>query len=372
MSDLRAQLQSALGGAYTIERELGGGGMSRVFLAEETRLGRRVVVKVLSPDLAHGLSAERFEREIKLAARLQHPHIVPLLSAGDVEGLPYYTMPYVAGASLRERMQSGPIPNNEAMSILRDVAKALAYAHRQGIVHRDIKPENVLLSEGSAMVADFGVARAIRAATTLAPESTITQLGTQIGTPAYMAPEQAAGDPDVDFRADLYAFGVMAYELLAGQHPFADRRTLHALVIAHMTEAPKAITTHTTNVTASAASIVMQCLGKDPAERPESASAIVAALESTASTPVPTPPAREKPAVTLKTIAVLPFANMSGDPDNEYFSDGITDDIISALTSVRGLRVAARASAFSYKGKNEDLATIGRTLGVSTVLQGSV
>ena len=372
MSDLRAQLQSALGGAYTIERELGGGGMSRVFLAEETRLGRRVVVKVLSPDLAHGLSAERFEREIKLAARLQHPHIVPLLSAGDVEGLPYYTMPYVAGASLRERMQSGPIPNNEAMSILRDVAKALAYAHRQGIVHRDIKPENVLLSEGSAMVADFGVARAIRAATTLAPESTITQLGTQIGTPAYMAPEQAAGDPDVDFRADLYAFGVMAYELLAGQHPFADRRTLHALVIAHMTEAPKAITTHTTNVTASAASIVMQCLGKDPAERPESASAIVAALESTASTPVPTPPAREKPAVTLKTIAVLPFANMSGDPDNEYFSDGITDDIISALTSVRGLRVAARASAFSYKGKNEDLATIGRTLGVSIVLQGSV
>ena len=371
-SDLRAQLQSALGGAYAIQRELGGGGMSRVFLAEDTRLGRRVVVKVLSPELGAGVSAERFEREIKLAARLQHPHIVPLLSAGDVEGLPYYTMPYVAGASLRERMQAGPIPTNEAMSILRDVAKALAYAHRQGIVHRDIKPENVLLSEGSAMVADFGVARAIRAATTLAPESTLTQLGTQIGTPAYMAPEQAAGDPDVDFRADLYAFGVMAYELLAGQHPFSERRTIHALVIAHMTEAPKALTTHTTNVTPSAASIVMQCLGKDPAERPESASAIVAALESSASTPVPTPAAAIKTQASVKTIAVLPFANMSGDPDNEYFSDGITDDIISALTSVRGLRVAARASAFSYKGKNEDLATIGRTLGVSIVLQGSV
>ena len=372
MSDLRAQLQSALGGAYTIERELGGGGMSRVFLAEDTRLGRRVVVKVLSPELGAGVSAERFEREIKLAARLQHPHIVPLLSAGEVEGLPYYTMPYVAGASLRERMQAGPIPTNEATSILRDVAKALAYAHRQGIVHRDIKPENVLLSEGSAMVADFGVARALRAATTLAPDSTITQLGTQIGTPAYMAPEQAAGDPDVDFRADLYAFGVMAYELLAGQHPFADRRTLHALVIAHMTEAPKALSTHTTNVTPSAASIVMQCLGKDPADRPESASAIVAALESTASTPVPAPPPAAKAQSAVKTIAVLPFANMSGDADNEYFSDGITDDIMSALTSVRGLRVAARASAFSYKGKNEDLTTIGRTLGVSTVLQGSV
>ena len=372
MSDLRAQLQSALGGAYTIERELGGGGMSRVFLAEDTRLGRRVVVKVLSPELGAGVSAERFEREIKLAARLQHPHIVPLLSAGEVEGLPYYTMPYVAGASLRERMQAGPIPTNEATSILRDVAKALAYAHRQGIVHRDIKPENVLLSEGSAMVADFGVARALRAATTLAPDSTITHLGTQIGTPAYMAPEQAAGDPDVDFRADLYAFGVMAYELLAGQHPFADRRTLHALVIAHMTEAPKALSTHTTNVTPSAASIVMQCLGKDPADRPESASAIVAALESTASTPVPAPPPAAKAQSAVKTIAVLPFANMSGDADNEYFSDGITDDIMSALTSVRGLRVAARASAFSYKGKNEDLTTIGRTLGVSTVLQGSV
>src|SRR5512142_418547 len=266
-SQLVASLQDSLGAAYTIERELGGGGMSRVFLAEETRLGRRVVVKLLSPEMSAGVSAERFEREIKLAARLQHPHIVPLLAAGEVDGLPYYTMPYVAGASLRELMQAGPIPTNEAMGILRDVAKALAYAHRQGIVHRDIKPENVLLSEGSAMVADFGVARAIRAASTLAPESTITQLGTQIGTPAYMAPEQAAGDPDVDFRADLYAFGVMAYELLAGQHPFVDRRTAHALIIAHLTEPPKALTTHTSNVAPSTTAIVMQCLAKDPSER---------------------------------------------------------------------------------------------------------
>ena len=370
-SDLRTQLQATLGSAYTIERELGGGGMSRVFLAEDTRLGRRVVVKLLSPELGAGVSAERFEREIKLAARLQHPHIVPLLAAGDVHGLPYYTMPYVAGASLRQRLEAGPIRSNEAHGILRDVAKALAYAHRQGIVHRDIKPENVLLSEGSAMVADFGVARAIRAATTLADGATITQLGTQIGTPAYMAPEQAAGDPDVDFRADLYAFGVMAYELLAGQHPFASRRTAHALVVAHMTEAPEAITTHAT-IAPSMASIVMQCLGKDPLERPESASAVVAAFEAASVSPAPLaavvaglPPAGA-------TIAVLPFANMSGDPDNEYFSDGITDDIISALTQVAGLRVAARASAFSYKGKNEDLATIGRTLGVTTVLQGSV
>ena len=371
--DLRAQLQATLGSAYTIERELGGGGMSRVFLAEETRLGRQVVVKLLSPELGAGVSADRFEREIRLAARLQHPHIVPLLTAGDVDGLPYYTMPFVAGASLRERMQAGPIPFNEAQGILRDVAKALSYAHRQGIVHRDIKPENVLLSEGTAMVADFGVARAISAASTLAGGTAITQAGTQIGTPAYMAPEQAAGDPDVDFRADLYAFGVMAYELLAGRHPFAERRTAHALVVAHMTERPRELTTHATAVTPSMASIVMQCLGKDPLERPESASAVLAALEAVATAPVPlshtTPLEASR---TSATIAVLPFANMSGDPDNEYFSDGITDDIISALTQVRGLRVAARTSAFSYKGRNENLATIGATLGVATVLQGSV
>ncbi len=371
MTDIAALLRDSpsVADRYAIERELGGGGMSRVFLAEETRLGRRVVIKVLSPELGAGVSADRFEREIKLAARLQHPHIVPLLAAGDVGGLAYYTMPYVAGASLRERMQAGAIPHHEAQSILRDVAKALAYAHRQGIVHRDIKPENVLLSEGTAMVADFGVARAIREATTMADGTAITQMGTQIGTPGYMAPEQAAGDPDVDFRADLYAFGVMAYELLAGRHPFAERRTAHALIIAHMTETPAAITTHTTFVTPSAASIVMQCLGKDPTERPESASAVLAALESTSdAVPVHITPAASQAA----TVGVLPFANMSGDPDNEYFSDGITDDIIGALTQVRGLRVAARASSFSYKGKNEDLATIGRTLGVTTVLQGSV
>ena len=369
---VREQLQSTLGDTYTIERELGGGGMSRVFLAEDTRLGRHVVVKLLSPELGAGVSAERFEREIRLAARLQHPHIVPLLTAGDVDGLPYYTMPFVAGASLRERMLAGPMPTLEAQGILRDVAKALAYAHRQGIVHRDIKPENVLLSEGTAMVADFGVARAISAATTLAGDATITQLGTQIGTPAYMAPEQAAGDPDVGFRADLYAFGVMAYELLAGQHPFAARKTAHALIVAHLTEQPVQLGTHSTEVTPSMSSIVMQCLGKDPLDRPASASDVVAALERSSSGPAAAPSMRVQTPAPGATIAVLPFVNMSGDPENEYFSDGITDDIIGALTPVRGLRVAARASAFSYKGKNESLATIGTTLGVANVLQGSV
>jgi len=368
---LAEQLQSTLGTAYTVTRELGGGGMSRVFLAEDVRLGRQVVVKLLSPELGAGVSAERFEREIRLAARLQHPHIVPLLTAGEVNGLPYYTMPFVSGASLRERLQAGPLPAHEAQAILRDVAKALAYAHRQGIVHRDIKPENVLLSEGTAVVTDFGIARAISAAASVAGGTTITQLGTQIGTPAYMAPEQAAGDPDVDFRADLYAFGVMAYELLAGRHPFAERRTAQALIVAHLTEQPVPLATLTAEATPAVESIVMQCLGKDPHDRPGSASDVVAALDGPIRAPAPrlvTPPA----APAMATIAVLPFANMSGDTDNEYFSDGITDDILNALTQVAGLRVAARASSFSYKGKNEALGTIGHTLGVGTVLQGSV
>jgi serine/threonine-protein kinase len=367
-SHILTQLQATLGTAYTVERELGGGGMSRVFVATDTRLGRRVVVKVLSPDLVASVSAERFEREIRLAAQLQHPHIVPLLSAGDVDGIPYYTMPFVEGASLRERLATGPLAPTEAQSILRDVARALAYAHRQGIVHRDIKPENVLLAEGVAMVADFGVARALRAATTLAGD-VLTQVGMQIGTPAYMAPEQAAGDPDVDFRADLYAFGVMAYELLAGQHPFAGKRNIHALVAAHLTEQPKPLPTHASDVSASLSTVVMQCLGKDPAERPESASAIVRALEGVATPNAASPAPAVKP---VPGIAVLPFTNMSGDPENEYFSDGITDDLIGALTPLKGLRVAARTSSFAFKGRNVELATVGSTLGVRTVLQGSV
>ncbi len=366
-SGLHAQLQAAVGSSYTIERELGGGGMSRVFVAMETRLGRRVVVKVLSPDLSAGVSADRFEREIRLAAQLQHPHIVPLLAAGDVDGLPFYTMPFIEGASLRERLIAGPLTRSESQSILRDVARALAYAHRQGIVHRDIKPENILLAEGIAMVADFGVARALSAASAQGGE-TLTQAGMQIGTPAYMAPEQAAGEPDVDFRADLYAFGVMAYELLAGQHPFASKRGAQALVIAHLTEQPELLSAHTAEVAVQVSAIVMQCLSKDPLDRPDSAAAIVKALDT------PSSPEGTSHSVTpvAPTIAVLPFVNMSGDRDNEYFSDGITDDIIGALTQVKGLRVAARTSTFSFKGKDVELPVIGQKLGVRTVLMGSV
>ena len=287
-AELRERLGAALGGAYTLERELGGGGMSRVFVAHDTRLGRHVVVKLLHPDLAAGLSARRFEREITLAARLQHPHVVPLLSAGEVDGLPYYTMPYVDGPSLRGRLRDsagtgGPLGTADAVAILRDVARALAYAHDQGVVHRDIKPENVLLAGDMAVVSDFGIAKALEAsatradATPVARESTLTGLGTSLGTPAYMAPEQAVGEA-VDARADLYAWGVVAYELLAGAHPFAGKTTAQQLIAAHLSEPPAPLASVAPGVPPAVAALVMRCLAKDPGDRPAAAGELVTAL----------------------------------------------------------------------------------------------
>jgi tRNA A-37 threonylcarbamoyl transferase component Bud32 len=221
VADLRQQLETSLGTTYSVERELGGGGMSRVFLAEETQLGRKVVIKLLAPEFAEGLSAERFEREIRLAAGLQEPHIVPVIAAGVAAGLPFYTMPFIAGESLRARLSLGEIPLREALAILTDVATALEYAHERGIVHRDIKPENVLLSKRSAVVTDFGIAKAIADSRQRGDNFTLTAVGTSIGTPPYMAPEQIAVDPAIDQRADLYALGVLAYEIFTGATPFA-------------------------------------------------------------------------------------------------------------------------------------------------------
>ena len=280
--DLRAQLQTSLGDAYHLERELGGGGMSRVFVAEEVRLGRKVVVKVLSPDLALGLSAERFEREIRTVAALQQANIVPVLTAGDTNGLPFYTMPFVEGESLRAYLGEGPLAITEVAGIMKDVARALGYAHQRGVVHRDIKPDNVLLSGGTAVVTDFGIAKAISAARTSAPGATLTQVGTSIGTPAYMAPEQAAGDTNIDHRADLYSLGAMTYELLAGQPVFADRSPQRMLA-AHMGEVPRPIADLRPDVPATLADLVMRCLAKDPAERPQTAGDIVRVLETTTS-----------------------------------------------------------------------------------------
>jgi serine/threonine-protein kinase len=221
MPDLRDELQASLAGRYTLERELGGGGMSRVFVASEAPFGRRVVLKVLPPDLAAGVSLERFEREIRLAARLRHPHIIPLLSTGEAAGLPFYTMPFVEGESLRDRLRREvQLPVDEAVRIAGEVALALEHAHGHDVVHRDIKPENVLLHEGHAVVADFGIGRAITQASDVDP---ITLAGMAVGTPQYMSPEQAAGERDIDGRSDIYSLGCVLYEMLAGEPPFTGR-----------------------------------------------------------------------------------------------------------------------------------------------------
>jgi tetratricopeptide (TPR) repeat protein len=279
VSDLRAQLQAHLGEAFRIERELGGGGMSRVFLATEVRLARTVAVKVLSPELAQGLNAERFEREILLAASLQQANIVPLLAAGDLDGLPYFTMPFVEGESLRHRLAGGGLPIADVMAIVRDVAKALAYAHARGIVHRDIKPDNVLLSGGTAVVTDFGIAKALSASRSEVSGGTLTSVGTSIGTPAYMAPEQVAGDPTVDHRVDLYALGCMVYELLAGASPFADR-TPQKMLAAHLSETPPPVTQKRGDCPPALAALVKQLLEKDPADRTSSATEVLRTLDA--------------------------------------------------------------------------------------------
>ena len=420
-ANLVAYLQGAVGGVYTIERELGGGGMSRVFLARERALGRAVVVKVLLPMLAAGVRAERFAREVRVAAALQHPNVVPLFTAGEADGLPYYVMPYVSGESLRARLtREGRIPLTDAVAILRDVARALAFAHGQGVVHRDVKPENVLLAGDAAVVTDFGIAKALAAAGTDRDERpdggsardlrTLSAVGSTIGTPAYMAPEQAVGDPHVDHRADLYAWGLVAYELFAGVHPFADRTTSQELVAAHLSDAPASLVHRAPALSPALDALVMRCLEKDAARRPQSAREILEVL-TTVATPAPAwrgpgwraparvtrrlmlvgtavlvlgiaaytmfsgvhpPPATpERPGI--PTLAVLPFDDIGGDTANAYFGDGIADEIATALGKTGGLRVASRTSAAAYRASHDvDVRELGRRLGVSTVLEGRV
>jgi eukaryotic-like serine/threonine-protein kinase len=431
-AELRERLQATLGSAYTIERELGGGGMSRVFAATETALGRKVVVKVLPPELAEGVSVERFKREIQLAARLQHPHIVPVLSAGEMSGLPYFMMPLVNGDSLRARLASGkglPIP--EVISILRDVAKALACAHESGVAHRDIKPENVLLTGGSAVVTDFGVAKALSASKTLAAGETLTLVGTSLGTPAYMAPEQVAADPGTDHRADIYAFGVMGYEMLAGRPPFHGR-TPQKLLAAQMGERPESVEALRPDTPPLLAELVMKCVEKEPDDRPQSATALVLALEQVTSgggspampaillggrrriwpalisdgatrssgEPIRSPTRRfSTTALALlcgllvaggmlfvwktKTenvtptdtssvrLAVLPFENV-GDTSDAYFADGMTEAVRGKLASLRGIDVIGSASSGQYRKTTKSPQEIGRELRARYLLTGRV
>jgi serine/threonine protein kinase len=278
--DIRESLQQSLGDSYRIERELPRGGMSRVFAALETALGRVVVLKVLSPELAATLSAERFKREITLAARLQHPHIVPLLSTGQAAESLFYTMPLIEGESLRERInRERPMPIETVTQILIEVSSALAYAHGQNVVHRDIKPENVMFFHGSAVVLDFGIGKALSAASHEMEETSgrITQRGMSLGTPTYISPEQAVGDPDLDHRADIYSLGVMAYEMLSGHPPFSGK-SAQMVMAAHANQIPEPVFKRRTDTPMELARFVMKCLEKVPANRPQDAADIVAAL----------------------------------------------------------------------------------------------
>ncbi len=407
--DLRDRLQSTLGSAYSVDRELGGGGMSRVFLAHETALGRNVVVKVLSGDAVAGLSADRFAREVRLAASLQHPNIVPVLTTGVADGIPYYTMPYVKGDSLRARMkQTATLPQRQVLSILRDLARALQYAHREGVVHRDIKPENILLSDDAAVVTDFGIAKAISVARTTAPDhpdpATLTQAGSAIGTPAYMAPEQVAADT-VDNRVDIYAWGLIAYELLTGAHPFAGKTTAAQLLAAQLSQVPAPLGDKAPGIAPALADLVMRCLKKSPDERPASASELLADLDTPRAARdnvrSPTPMLRRRFIIPLaiavaalfaagvyayatkggtndvasarSSVAVLPFADDRADSTETYFGEGIADELMTALGNVPGLRVASRTSSIALGRRHDlDIREIARQLGVSAVVEGTV
>jgi serine/threonine protein kinase/Tfp pilus assembly protein PilF len=400
-ADIRARLQQTLGPAYTLEDELRGG-MARVFVVRDTQLARRIVVKVLSPEMAEGVSAERFVREIRIAAGLQQANIVPVLTTGSMDGLPYYTMPFVEGQSLRDRLnKDGRFSIREATNVMRDVARALAFAHQNGVMHRDIKPENVLLSHGAAVVTDFGIAKAITdARTELMSESLRGQLtfqGMTIGTPTYMSPEQVTAYPHMDHRADLYSWACVLYELLSGQPPFLGKSQTEVMT-AQLAAPPKPIATVRRDCPPALADLVMRCLEKQPSARPKSAQEILETLDhigAPAHLPLLDRLAQPKwlaalsiagvgllalglltkdaPRATDRSIAVLPLANVGGDSAQEYLADGMTDELATAIGKMSGVRVASRSLARRYRGQGDlDAREAGRTLGVAYVMQGSV
>src|SRR5574339_911173 len=344
MTELLGRLRTALTDRYDVQREVGRGGMATVFLAQDRSHGRPVAVKVLHPELSMGLGPDRFLREIQIAARLQHPHIVPLYDSGQAGDLLYYVMPYVEGESLRQRLEREQrLPIEDALAIARAVAAALDYAHRQQVVHRDIKPENVMLHEGEAGVTDFGIAKAV----TAAAGQNLTQTGTAVGTPAYMIPEQAAGEAELDGRSDIYSLGAMLYEMLGGTAPFTGP-TVQAIMAKLFTEPIAPLTETRAEVPDWLDTAVQKALAEQPGDRWDTPSAFAQALAWPAGGT--TPPGSPAGAAT-KSIAVLPFVNMSADPENEYFTDGIAEEIINALSRIQSLRVATRIGSFAFKGK---------------------
>jgi serine/threonine protein kinase/Flp pilus assembly protein TadD len=368
---IQDRLQTALGDRYDLQREIGRGGMATVYLAQDLKHRRPVALKILHPHLAANVGAERFQREVEIAARLNHPHILTLIDSGEANGFLYYVMPYVQGESLRGRLtREHQLPLEEALGIALQVASALGYAHGQGVVHRDIKPENVMLHEGEAMVTDFGICKALSAG----GGESLTQTGTAIGTPAYMSPEQASGDQELDGRSDLYSLGCMLYEMLAGEPPFTGPNA-QAIILKRFTEPIPSVRTVRSSVPEPVERALVRALARSPSDRFPTAAQFTQALGVRGS--ASTPPGVASTVVTSqqaagKSIAVLPFADMSPQRDQDYFCEGIAEEIINALTRIQALQVASRSSAFAFKGKNQDIRRVGDQLGVGTVLEGSV
>ncbi|CAN5887004.1 serine/threonine-protein kinase [soil metagenome] len=369
MLDLLDRLQVALQGRYTVEREIGHGGMAVVYLSRDIRHDRVVALKVLQPQFTEVLGPERFLREIKLAARLRHPNLLPLYDSGEAGGFLYYVCPYVEGGSLRDRLLGqGRVPLPTTLRLAREVAEALDYAHRHQVIHRDIKPENILLDEGHAIVADFGVARAVSAAA----GAGLTETGMLVGTPAYMSPEQVSDAP-LDGRSDIYALGCVIFEMLVGRPPFTGTAPLMVLAQRLVSVAPS-LRSAGAAVPAAVEHLVARSLAASLEDRFQTATDLTLALsmaERELTQGIPTPRAT-RPVPRVASLAVLPFVNMSTDPENEFFSDGMTEELINALTRVQGLQVTSRTSVFAYKGRDVDIREIGHRLNVGAVLEGSV
>ncbi|HEY0243115.1 MAG TPA: protein kinase, partial [Gemmatimonadaceae bacterium] len=352
----------SLSDRYDIQRVLGRGGMAVVHLAEERKHQRKVAIKVLREDVGASVGAERFLREIGIAARLSHPHIVPLIDSGQAEGQLYYVSPFVPGGSLRDRLsREKKLTVNDTVRIAVEVGAGLDYAHRNGFVHRDVKPENILFADGHALLADFGIAHACGGPNT----EPLTKGGIALGTPEYMSPEQASGTDDIGTSTDIYALGCVVYEMLAGHPPFMGNSSL-SVMARHVTEKPKPLRSIRPEVPPHVEHAVAKALAKMPEERFTTASEFTAALQQ------PQSAAARRGVTAARRVAVLPFVNASPDPDNEYLSDGITDELIDALAKVEGLRVASRTSVFALKGKPQDVRAIGALLDVSEVLEGTL